>query len=402
MIKMVIKKLKSPRLKEFLIYLIDPFFKKKRNKLIFVIQDQTFFSGNIRVMCEFYLSHNKDDQIFIYKDGKCQPDIRRELQNLGIQVLDNFSFITIYHIVTAGVIFLSHNPRNIHIRRKFKNRFIINLWHGVAIKRIENIMQFIPYSKQKLLNNHAKLYDMIIASSDADRKTNARAFGVKEELVKVTGLPRYEILKKSYFLGSVLQKEEQRIKNIKGKRKLVLYAPTFREANISAFGQITFDEWYLLDKFAEQNNILIGLRPHPYDNFNLFPIITKNKNFYLFKNIEFTEPNLLLRYVDLLIVDFTSIWVDYLLLDRPILGFAKDYRNYLKKERGFVYNFEEIFPDIFTNNMIELLNQLSKKLSSNKVDYTYTKNILHKYDLYTNYSKLVYQEVEKLRRKIFD
>ncbi len=100
--------------------------------------------------------------------------------------------ITLYsafHILTSGV-YTSHNPRDAHIYRKFKSRKIINLWHGVAIKRIENLMPNISPLKLKQLKNNAKLYDMVIASSKEDKKTNSRAFGVDSDKVKITGLPR--------------------------------------------------------------------------------------------------------------------------------------------------------------------------------------------------------------------
>jgi len=403
MLKTVIKKLKSPRLKEFIIDIIDPFFKKQKNKIIFVVQDKTFFSGNIRIMCEYYLKYSKYDKIFIYKDGKCKSDIKNELEELGIKVLDSFNLNSIYHIVTSGVVFLSHNPRNIHISRKFNSRLIINLWHGVAIKKIENSMQFIPPAKQKLLNNHAKLYDMIIASSDEDKKTNIHAFKVPEDIVKVTGLPRYEILKDSYPLGNTLSKEKNKIELIKKEKKIILYAPTFRESNISAFEQILPAEWKILESFAKKNNFLIGLRPHPYDIKSLPEEIKNSSNFYLFDSKNFTEANLLLKYVDLLIVDFTSIWVDYLLLNRPILGFAKDYEHYLKNERGFVYNFDEIFPDHFTSDINSLIENITLRMLNDGINTNYqaTKDVLHKYDLNIYFPELVYKEVESLRRKKF-
>jgi CDP-glycerol glycerophosphotransferase (TagB/SpsB family) len=396
------KKLKSPRLKELIIDIIDPFFKKQRDKIFFVVQDQTVFSGNLRVMCEKYVKEN-NGRIFVYKDGKCLDEIKKELVGMGVKVIDNFSLSTIYHIVTSGVVFLSHNPRNIHISRKFSSRLIINLWHGVAIKKIENSMQFIPAAKQKLLNNHARLYDMVIASSEADKETNIKAFGVTENKVKVTGLPRYEILKEHYTLGKVLKNEELKIENIKKGRKLVLYASTFREDAVSPLQQLSCDEWIQLEKFAEKHNLLIGIRPHPYDLKELPDAIKGSEHFYLFSNECISEPNILLKHVDILIVDFTSIWVDYLLLNKPIIGFAKDYENYLTKERGFVYDFNKIFPDRFTDNIYDLLTEMEIKLSAGStVKYEETKKVLHKYDVDDNCAQLVYREVEKLRRKFLE
>jgi CDP-glycerol glycerophosphotransferase (TagB/SpsB family) len=394
MIKRIIR---SRKLKALVLGFLDPFFIKNRDKIIFVVKDRTYFSGNLRVVCEEYID-KKHNKLYIYKDGQCQTEIKEELLSLGVTVLDGFSFLSLYHLLTSGVLILSHNPRDAHISKKFRGRKIINLWHGVAIKRIENLMPNIPPKKQKQLNTNAKLYDMLVASSIEDQKTNAKAFGVDRSKVKVVGLPRYEILKDTYPLGTVLQNEWNKIEEIKNGRKLVLYAPTFRESTDSAIEQITDSEWKTLESFAKKNNFLFGVRPHPYDIKFLPSIVKESKHFYLFSNEEFSEPNIVLKSTDVLIVDFTSIWIDYLLLERPIIGFAKDYTHYLENERGFVYDFNTIFPSSFVDNIEALIEKIKEAiLVDTPVEYKSTTDILHEHDLTYSFAKNVYREIEGIR-----
>ncbi|HIO95932.1 MAG TPA: hypothetical protein EYG67_03845 [Campylobacterales bacterium] len=389
--------LRSRRLKALVLGFIDPLFRKNPNKILFVVKDRTYFSGNIRVVCERYIKENTT-QLYIYKDGVCQHDIKEELENLGVKVLDGFSLISLFHIVTSGVMVLSHNPRDAHIRKKFKQRKIINLWHGVAIKRIENLMPDIPDLKQQQLNNNAKLYDLLIASSQEDKQTNVKAFGVHSSRVKITGLPRYEILKESYKQGVLLKKESKKIEKIKDGRKLILFAPTFRESNISAIEQISDSEWRVLEAFIKKNNLLFGIRPHPYDIKYLPRFIKNSDHFYLFESSEFTEPNIMLKLSDVLIVDFTSIWVDYLLLKRPIIGFAKDYRHYLEEERGFVYDFNTIFPSPFVDRIESLIEEIKEAtVVNNPTLYKETTDTLHGYDLSHDFSKDIYEQIEIVR-----
>jgi len=47
---------------------------------------------------------------------------------------------------------------------------------------------------------------------------------------------------------------------------------------------------------------------------------------------------------EILITDYSSIWVDYLALDRPVIGFVPDRHRYETEDRGFITNFGEIFP----------------------------------------------------------
>jgi CDP-glycerol glycerophosphotransferase (TagB/SpsB family) len=376
---------------------LDLFFIKNPNKILFVVKDRTFFSGNLRVVCDKYLQE-KNSKLYLYKDGKCPVDTKEELVSLGVEVMEGLTLSSAFHIMTSGVFILSHNPRDAHIYRKFKSRKIINLWHGVAIKRIENLMPNIAPLKQKQLKNNAMLYDMVVASSQEDKKTNTKAFGVDSSRVKITGLPRYALLQDSYPLGELLKKESQKIEKIKDRRKLILYAPTFREANSSAIEQISLDEWRRLEQFVADKNLLFGIRPHPYDIKNLPDFINSSPHFALFLSSEFTEPNIVLKHSDALIVDFTSIWIDYLLLERPIIGFAKDYIHYLENERGFVYDFNSIFPTKFVDTIGSLIEEIEKVIDVDRAVYKNTTKTLHDYDLTHNFAEDIYTQIELVRK----
>ncbi len=393
---MIKRVLLSRRLKAMVIGFLDLFFRKDQNKILFVVKDRTFFSGNLRVALEKYIKE-KNGKIFVYKDGKCPKDIKDELISMGVTVMDGLTLYSAFHILTSGVFILSHNPRDAHIYRKFKSRKIVNLWHGVAIKRIENLMPNIAPLKQKQLKNNAKLYDMVIASSKEDKKTNTKAFGVDNSKVKITGLPRYALLQKDYPLGELLKKELAKIEEIKNGRKLVLFAPTFREANSSAISQIKSSEWKILEEFIAKNNLLFGIRPHPYDIKDLPKFIQNSPHFALFLSSKFTEPNIMLRATNILIVDFTSIWIDYLLLKRPIIGFAKDYKHYLEEERGFVYDFNTIFPSRFIANINDLIDEIEKVLDIEEIEYKNTTEILHDYNLNYNFAQDIYNQIEQIK-----
>ena len=392
---MLKKIFKSRNKKAIFVAKIDNFFLKNKNKILFVVKNRTYFSGNLRVTLESYLKYT-DKDIFIYKDGNCSKKIKDEYSNnKRVTVLEGFSIKSLWYILTSGTIILSHNPRDAHLTQKIKTRKIINLWHGVAVKKIELLMSDNSIDKLKLLKNNSLLYDIVIASSPEDKVTNIKAFGVSEEKVKITGLPRYEILKSNYFLSSTLEKENNKILTIKQNKQLVLYAPTFRENNNSTVEYILKEEWAIINKFAEQSNILFGIRPHPFDNIELDSKLREYSNIYTFDTKNFIETNLLLKHVDLLIVDFSSIWIDYLLLNRPIIGFAKDYENYLKNERGFIYNYFQIFPDQFTNNINVLISLIERKINTKtSINYSKIKKKFHTYELNNDFRQTILNTIE--------
>lgn len=380
------KKFISRKYKALLFSFFDCLFSKNAKKIIIVVKERTVYSGNIRVATDVLLK-NKKYKIYIYKDGLLIPEIKMNLKNNGVEILEGWNVSSLYHLFTSGVFIFSHSPRDAHITKKCKNRKIINLWHGVAFKKIENLMPSISKKKKTQMEQNSELFDLLIASSDTDLITNMKAFMVQKEKIKVIGLPRYDILKKSYKLDTFLMLQKTKLLMIKGSKKFIVYAPTFREKSISPLAQLNKEDWDVLSTFLEQKSLVMGIRPHSYD-ISVPSYIENSKNFFWLGHESFTETNLILQISDMLIVDFSSIWIDYLLLNKPILGFAKDFNFYKQYERGFIYEFDSIFPTKFTNTVDDLLLELEEVLyTSGKAEYTKTLNLFHEYKIEVNFSK---------------
>ena len=390
------KKWHSREKKSQLIERFDWIFPKNSKKIILVVKKNTEFSGNLRV-CADLLLKKKQHTLYVYKDGSMPGSIKNALNAQGIIVLKPNSWRSFYHILTASVFILSHVPRDAHLSKKNKRRKVLGLWHGVAFKNIESQMISVLESKMQLIKNNAKLYDLMVASSEADRDYIAKSFLVDENIIDVIGLPRYELLKSSYPVDSFLQCQKNKLNDITLNKKFILYAPTFREKNDSAFDQICDKEWIRLNQYLEEIDVILGLRPHSYDNKKPPTITEKMSHIVWLSHEEFTESNLVLQFVDVLLVDFSSIWIDFLLLDRPILGFAKDFEHYCKEERGFAYDFEETFPDVFTHSFSELMINLKQLLESKcqTKEYIHAKGKFHKHSLNTSFSDTLVSSLKK-------
>ncbi|MGO2125093.1 CDP-glycerol glycerophosphotransferase family protein [Psychrobacter sp.] len=365
----------------------DSFFPKFRRKVILVVKKNTEFSGNLRV-CANVLLAKKSHKVYVYKDGSMPASLETAIKAQGMRVLKHNSWRSFYHIFTSGVIFFSHVPRDAHISVKSKRRVIVGLWHGVAFKNIESQMVSVAPEKLALIEKNAVLYDLMTASSQKDKKYLAKSFMVDESIIEITGLPRYDLLKSTYTLDEFLNAQKQQLERIKAGKKLILYAPTFREHCGSHLEQISHSEWRTLNDFMIANNSVLGVRPHPYDLKHSPELFESLSNIVWLGQDEFTESNLVLQYVDALIVDFSSIWIDYLLLDRPILGFAKDFEHYRDDERGFAYDFSSTFPDVFVNNITDLIIQLDLLLSNGiqTKKYSAAKQLFHAYDISADFS----------------
>lgn len=360
----------SGYIKTKLLLPFDCLLQRNENKVIFVVRQNTYYSGNLRVVLE-HLNSTYDLDLCIYKTDKCKPAIKQSLEQQGITVLDSFSLKAIYHLLTAKYFILSHSPLNAHIAKTCDKRIVINLWHGVAIKGIELLMPHLSNERKKKMKKNSEIIDYMVASSKADQDILTRSFGVSKKNIPITGLPRYDLFLPNYAFDSYLLEQQKKLHLIKSDKKIILYAPTFRDHSNSPLLQITTKEWQQIEIFIRKHNAIFAIRTHPYDKSE--PAYLKNNaNFVFLGNDEFTEPNLVLKIADILIVDFSSIWVDYLILNRPILGYAKDYEHYVKNERGFVYDFEKVFPGDFSASIDDLLGNLnilfsSKAFTSNHV-----------------------------------
>ena len=395
---MIPKKTRSREKKAKIIRSLDWAFPKNTKKVIFVVKKNTEYSGNLRI-CADLLLRNGQHKLYVYKDDAMPKSIEKALTLQGVTVLKPNLWFTFYHILTAGVFVFSHVPRDAHLSLKNKNRKVLGLWHGVAFKNIESQMISVSDSKMELIKNNAKLYDLMIASSEADKKYIAKSFLVDESIIDIIGLPRYELLKSSYPVDEFLQLQKNKLNNIKLNKKFILYAPTFREKNESAFDQVCDKEWLQLQSYLEKNDVILGLRPHSYDNKKPPTITEKMTNIIWLSQEDFTESNLILQFVDILAVDFSSIWIDFLLLDRPILGFAKDFDNYCNSERGFAYDFEETFPDKFAYDFDEFFTNLVQVVESDdkKKEYKFAKEKFHKHSLNTSFSDNLASSLKKLK-----
>ena len=59
-----------------------------------------------------------------------------------------------------------------------------------------------------------------------------------------------------------------------------------------------------------------------------------------------------------LITDYSSIYIDYLLLDKPLLFYCYDYEHYLENDREMYFNYEDVTPGNKAKNFDELFKQI--------------------------------------------
>lgn len=249
----------------------------------------------------------------------------------------------IYHTLSSRYLFSTHSAFAWAIP---KRNIYTCLWHGTPAKKI------------CLLQNSSNIYYLrnctfFTAASDYAKGIYINAFGRAVDDILVTGYPRCDLL---------FQESDSLIKlgiEKSDSDRLILYLPTFRQPigasysdsskNIYEDDFIIFsdpDDIYKWNEFFKQKNILFIVKPHPSDS-NII-------NFAGLSNIRVISNNLLqendvqlyslMHYADAIVTDFSSVYFDYLLLNRPIGFIISDIDEFKKNRGSIVENPLEIMP----------------------------------------------------------
>lgn len=326
--------------------------KSNKDIWIFSSTDNEKYNYNSKYLFEYVFYNEKDIQpYFVINDDL----LRKRLQNkYGEEFfIETKTRSGIKKVLSGGVWFTSAGLPLYGLNLN-KKRLIINLWHGIPLKRI--VLMENKRSKLKKYYFHkifSQNYSYILTTSKNLIPIMKESFGVKDKVVKVWGQPRndclFEDIDKNMLGGLFI--------NLPVYGKLILYAPTYRDyEETKLFPFKDFDK-YELEEFLEESKSIIFIRTHLSESTSVEKYLGKR---ILYLNEDIIEDIMeILSVFDILITDYSSIYIDFLLINKPILFIPYDKDKYLS-ERGFNFKYDEVTPGYKPDNMKELLTYISK------------------------------------------
>ena len=319
-------------------------FALKNNKISFIKDSNESFNGNFKFIQEELENHENFQFNTFFKD--------------------KFSLKAFYNLATSKYIFLNDNFFSMAFMNFKSDVLILQLWHapGAFKKFGASISNDV---EKKMIEKISDKTDFLFVSSSKIKKYYKEAFLINENKIKDFGIPRTDY----YF------KNDLNIENIKKKfynkypeakdKKIVLYAPTFRnkKENNDIFN------FFELKKFNEYfgDEYIFTLRLHPKIKKFLNKDISKKNHFIDLTDFENEEELLLIA--DVLITDYSSIMIEFLILNKPIIFFTYDLDYYLNEDRGFYFDFKKYAPGIITRDMDQLIESF-KNIDSENIDNT--------------------------------
>jgi len=286
-----------------------------------------------------------------------------------------------YLLMRSGVILIRHSVAlNAVYPVSAGLHNIIQLWHGVPFKRIAYVSEDFKHALAGAAREHAQ-YRAVIASSKVDSLAMAAAFfPLTSQQVWNTGLPRNDfILQDEQDLAPDLAAELAKLRSLVAGRRLVLFMPTFR--NSQDQGHYRFDdhevEW--LSEWLETNNCVLGLREHMADSAQVYGSQLAHLPMLDLSDAEFVHPEMLYRIAEVLITDYSSAFVDYMLTGKAAVSFAFDLELY-EVERGSFYELDQVFPGPIAKDFGELREALTGIFDgANVSDFSLQRSLLHDY-----------------------
>lgn len=276
--------------------------------------------------------------------------------------LDGKTMAGIRKILSCKVWFTSTAPPlyGMGFRKKY---VILNLWHGIPLKKIgmeqKNLSCFTrKYYKYFFADN----YEGVVTTSSHLVDIMSRSFLVEPDRIKVWGQPRNDVLFSSNLEGKGL--EEIFSGELPSYEKVVLYAPTFRDhepTRLFPFQDMDRDR---LCHWLEEKKIFLCIRLHLYDQtgYQWIQELDRTGSRIRFLNEDRTVDIMeVLKEFDLLITDYSSIYMDYLLTGKPVLFLPYDQEAYLK-ERGMNFPYDQVTPGPKPKTFQEFLNSMEDLL----------------------------------------
>lgn len=321
---------------------------------LFSSTDNSHYNYNSRYLFE-YVKENLPEitPLFVIND----PELRNSLSSkYGKQYfIETESIQGIRQALSAGVWFTSAGlpayGTGLH-----KKRLIINLWHGVPLKKIAlldpNLKKAARIYFKKIFSEN---YTCILTTSHELIPLMARSFAVSEDKIKVWGQPRNDGLFQKNDCREILG---QLFPDLPEYTKTVLYAPTFRDyGQVQLFPFKDFDQAQL-EAFLEEKNMLLFIRTHVAEQGSAAPYLGKRIRFL--GNEQAEDVTGILNIFDCLITDYSSIYIDYLLTDKPMIFLPYDRHQYLDG-RGMNFDYDDVTPGPKPETFNDFLDALSPK-----------------------------------------
>ncbi len=249
---------------------------------------------------------------------------------------------------------------------------LVNLWHGVPLKRLQPFDWWRPdlrwraaaAAKRLLVGNTSfSRADVLLCANGVMAERMAAAFGIDDARIVRGGLPRNQGLI-NRACRVLLTADERRLNDemeslaTQGTTR-ILYAPTFRDDDLTT-GAMAYLEGGGLEQVLDTHDAVLYVKSHSA----VVGVRTSPTGSRIRELGGDVDLHPVLDQFDVLITDYSSIYIDFLVLDRPLIFFPHDLDSYGTVVRGFYDSYDHVTPGPKVFNSSQLGDAIAAALSA--------------------------------------
>lgn len=319
----------------------------KKNIWLFGSWSGRYYNDNTRYLYNYILENNTHVRpIWITKSER----IRKELLEEKKECYKFNSLKGVYYSLVSGVIIVSDSWGDLPVWAYFnpRKKIIVQLWHGTLLRKVN----FMVGSKLRkawrslFIAYLGRGYDLVISATQKNKEVFSGLFNAKKFVA--TGQPRIDGL----FTFKGLLKESY------PNKKIIVYLPTWRDSSYTLINKKNKFDFDKINNMLKKQNAVLVVKIHPYD-------IEKYKRLPKGSNIDFRDDlediYMYLSDADILLTDYSSVYFDYLILNRPIVFAPFDLKEY-GEQHGFYYDYNDMTPGPKAMDWDEVVQSLKRAL----------------------------------------
>lgn len=322
-----------------------------KNKFFCMSMNGNNFGDNIKCLADYVSQANTQNQIIWGFSNTIFNKVECEYEKVRIGSVKYY-----YHILTSKYI-ICNFAFDSRFLKKRNGQKVLQTWHGTALKKIG----YNVYTKEERgilyrwfgfdrIAHISKISDVWVSGSRYMTSIYRESFNYMKEISEI-GTPRNDIF---FQNRPEIDLKIRSLYRIDKKKKILLYAPTFRADLSFTYYDVDLDS--IMRKFEKMtgNDYVVMLRLHP----NLLSKTSDFTRLFSDKYINVSSyPDMqeLLYITDVLVTDYSSSMFDFMYLKRPVILYVPDRETY---NRGFYLDIDNL-PFIVINNNCEIDKKLS-------------------------------------------
>lgn len=335
---------------------------KKQNRILFISFHGRGYSDNPMALHQYMLEQPEFDGFeFIWAIS------RKKQKNLDIPKSKIVSYARpryIYYAMTSK--YWVSNCKLPGYMKKCDNQVYLQTWHGTPLKRLAHdivVPEGTKFYRSGMsfdemtasYDRDVEKYDYMISPNSFTTEVFQSAFAIDKDKLIETGYPRNDCL--SNYTEEDIKETKEKF-GIPMDKKVILYAPTWRDNNFTTKGyrfelEVEFQKWQeiLGDEYV------VLFKPH-YLIVNKFKL--KDFEGFVYSIPATADISELYVISDMLITDYSSVFFDYAILKRPIYFYMFDLEHYQEELRGFYIDIYKELPGKIFEQEESLLTEIAE------------------------------------------